>query len=152
MTLTMTLTDEQYAETIAAVKRGDQTSGTFHVYRWCDGSTACVVESEPHGHWRGGYTVDGTEVLRRLLAENERLRAEAKRADEEATKLANSDLATTEQVIRGLRAENARLIAAAPDLLAACEAVAATTWSKNTATIIGEQVRAAIAKAKGETP
>lgn len=46
---------------------------------------------------------------------------------------------------------DARLIAAAPDLLAACEAVAATTWSKNTATIIGEQVRAAIAKAKGET-
>ena len=26
----------------------------------------------------------------------------------------------------------------------------ATTWSKNTATIIGEQVRAAIAKAKGD--
>lgn len=70
----MTLTDEQYAETIAAVKRGDPTLGTFHVYRWCDGSTACAVESEPHGHWRGGYTVDGTEVLRRLLAENERLR------------------------------------------------------------------------------
>ncbi len=46
---------------------------------------------------------------------------------------------------------DARLIAAAPDLLAACEAVSATTWSKNTATIIGEQVRAAIAKAKGET-
>jgi hypothetical protein len=48
-------------------------------------------------------------------------------------------------------AEHARLIAAAPDLLAACEAVAATTWSRNTATIIGKQVRAAIAKAKGET-
>ena len=45
---------------------------------------------------------------------------------------------------------DAYLIAAAPDLLAACEAVAATTWSKNTATIIGERVRAAIAKAKGE--
>lgn len=47
--------------------------------------------------------------------------------------------------------DNGLLIAAAPDLLAACEAVAATTWSRNTATIIGEQVRAAIAKAKGET-
>jgi hypothetical protein len=45
---------------------------------------------------------------------------------------------------------DANLIAAAPDLLAACEAVAATTWSRNTATIIGEQVRAAIAKAKGQ--
>jgi hypothetical protein len=47
--------------------------------------------------------------------------------------------------------EALHLIAAAPDLLAACEAVAATTWSRNTATIIGEQVRAAIAKAKGAT-
>jgi hypothetical protein len=44
-----------------------------------------------------------------LVQEVERLRAEAKRADEEATKLANSELATTEQVIRGLRAENAAL-------------------------------------------
>lgn len=41
-----------------------------------------------------------------LVGEVERLRAEAKRADEEATKLANSDLATTEQVIRALRVEN----------------------------------------------
>lgn len=72
----MTLTDEQYAEAIAAVKRGDPTFGTIHVYRWCDGSTACAVDSKPHGHWRGGYTVDGIEVLRRLLAENERLRAD----------------------------------------------------------------------------
>jgi len=38
-----------------------------------------------------------------------RLCAEAKRADEEATTLANSDLATTEQVVRALRAENERL-------------------------------------------
>lgn len=51
---------------------------------------------------------------------------------------------------RAKKEANARLIAAAPDLLAACEAVAATTWSRNTATIIGEQVRAAIAKAKGK--
>lgn len=41
-----------------------------------------------------------------LVQEIERLRAEAKRADEEATKLANSDLATTEQVVRALRVEN----------------------------------------------
>ena len=41
-----------------------------------------------------------------LVGEVTRLRAEAKRADEEATKLANSDLATTEQVIRALRVEN----------------------------------------------
>jgi hypothetical protein len=44
-----------------------------------------------------------------LVGEVERLRAEAKRADEEATTLANSDLATTEQVVRALRAENAAL-------------------------------------------
>jgi len=38
------------------------------------------------------------------------LREQAKRADDdEATTLANSDLATTEQVVRALRAENARL-------------------------------------------
>jgi hypothetical protein len=41
-----------------------------------------------------------------LVGEVTRLRAEAKRADEEATKLANSDLATTEQVVRALRVEN----------------------------------------------
>jgi len=39
--------------------------------------------------------------------------AEAKRADEEATTLANSDLATTEQVVRALRAEMADLLAGA---------------------------------------
>jgi hypothetical protein len=37
------------------------------------------------------------------------LREQAKRADDEATTLANSDLATTEQVVRALRAENERL-------------------------------------------
>jgi hypothetical protein len=47
--------------------------------------------------------------------EIERLRAEAKRADEEATTLANSDLATTEQVVRALRAENERLRAEVAD-------------------------------------
>lgn len=54
----------------------------------------------------------------------------------------------------GIYAHNAAdvaLIAAAPDLLEACEAVAATTWSCNTAEKIGAQVRAAIKKARGET-
>jgi hypothetical protein len=46
-----------------------------------------------------------------LVGEVTRLRAEAQRADEEATKLANSDLATTEQVIRALRVESRRLAA-----------------------------------------
>lgn len=45
-----------------------------------------------------------------LVQEIERLRGEARRADEEATKLANSGLATTEQIVRALRAENANLI------------------------------------------
>jgi hypothetical protein len=51
-----------------------------------------------------------------LVGEVERLRTEARRADEEAMTLADSDLATTEQVlrfkntvIRALRAENERL-------------------------------------------
>jgi hypothetical protein len=39
------------------------------------------------------------------LRERDEARAEAKRADEEATALANSNLATTEQVVRALRAE-----------------------------------------------
>lgn len=68
----MTITDEQYADVIAALKRGDQTLGTIHVSRWCDGSTACAVETKPlaqHGHWRGGYTVDATEFVLRLLDE-----------------------------------------------------------------------------------
>ena len=50
-----------------------------------------------------------------------------------------------------IKEANAHLIAAAPDLLEACEAVAATTWSRNTAEKIGAQVRAAIKKARGET-
>ena len=56
---------------------------------------------------------------------------------------------TTQHIDADECAANARLIAAAPELLAACEAVAATTWSRNTATLIGEQVRAAIEKARG---
>jgi len=43
------------------------------------------------------------------LRERDEARAEAKRADEEATALANSNLATTEQVLRALRAEVERL-------------------------------------------
>jgi hypothetical protein len=55
-------------------------------------------------------------VIEFVLAENARLRAEAEQADEEATTLANSDLATTEQVVRALRAENERLRAALRDI------------------------------------
>jgi hypothetical protein len=51
-----------------------------------------------------------------LVDEIVRLRAEAKRADDEATTLANSDLATTEQVVRALRAENERLREALTDI------------------------------------
>ena len=53
----------------------------------------------------------GKDDVAWLVGEIERLRGEAERADEEATMLANSDLATTEQVIRVLRAENERLMA-----------------------------------------
>lgn len=68
----MTLTDEQYAEAIAALKQGAQVG----IIYWCDGSTPCAIKAEPHGHWRGEYNVDAGEVMRRLLDENERLRAE----------------------------------------------------------------------------
>lgn len=64
-----------------------------------------------------GYTTTAANDIPKLLDEIERLRAEAERADEEATTLANSDLATTEQVVRALRAENARLRAAAEEVL-----------------------------------
>ena len=57
-----------------------------------------------------------------LVGEVTRLRAEAKRADEEATKLANSDLATTEQVVRALRVENDALRAALEAVMGACDA------------------------------
>jgi hypothetical protein len=45
---------------------------------------------------------------------------------------------------------DAQLIAAAPDMLAALEAVAETTWDGTTAKMLREQVLAAIAKAKGQ--
>jgi hypothetical protein len=72
---TFTLTDEQYAEVLATVKRRDVgvLAGYLHVSRWCDGSTACAVTSEPHGHWRGAYSVRSADVIVRLLDENERL-------------------------------------------------------------------------------
>jgi hypothetical protein len=73
---TVALTDEQYVEVLATVKRRDVgvLAGYLHVSRWCDGSTACAVTSEPHGHWRGAYSVRSADVIVRLLDENERLR------------------------------------------------------------------------------
>lgn len=64
------------------------------------------------GPGEGTWSVFAEKVVEERDAAREevaRLRAEAKRADDEATRLANSDLATTEQVIRALRAENERL-------------------------------------------
>lgn len=63
-----------------------------------------------------GYTLAAANDIPWMLDEIVRLRAEAKRADEEATTLANSDLATTEQVVRALRAENERLRDALHDI------------------------------------
>lgn len=65
-----------------------------------------------NGPGEGTWSVFAEKVVAERDAAREevaRLRAEAKRADEEATALANSDLATTEQVIRALRTENERL-------------------------------------------
>lgn len=68
----------------------------------------------------------GKDDVAWLVGEVERLRAEAKRADEEATELANSDLATTEQVVRALRAEHdaeiKRLRGALYTVMGACDA------------------------------
>ena len=57
---------------------------------------------------------------------------------------------TPEDSDLGCGVMNARLMAAAPDLLAACEAVAETTWDGTTAKMLREQSLAAIAKAKGQ--
>lgn len=65
--------------------------------------------------------------------------------------IASTHGASGSQVIRADEAQaNARLIAAAPDLLAACEAIidAATPWAPDTPALM--MVRAAIAKAKGD--
>jgi hypothetical protein len=45
---------------------------------------------------------------------------------------------------------NARLIAAAPDLLAACESACLTVWAEPQFKHLADKLRATIAKAKGE--
>lgn len=65
---------------------------------------------------------------------------------------ANGFIGDDEGVGRPVRTANAHLIAAAPDLLAACERIAAT-WAVNGVGIYGgaiaDQLLSAIAKAKG---
>lgn len=68
----MTITPEQMTVVLAAAKEG-RLKDRIYIDVWCDGSTACAVGSEPHGHWRGAYSVRSADVIVRLLDENERL-------------------------------------------------------------------------------
>lgn len=86
----------------------DEATPSFSWYLSSVGDSRCPECGAP----QGADLVDRVEVegeLADLRAEVAALRAEAKRADEEATTLANSDLATTEQIVRALRAEVAAL-------------------------------------------
>lgn len=97
-----------------------------------DGACTCgfrarheQVERSPLAPGQRAWGVFAEKMLKERDAAREevaRLRAEAKQADEEATNLANSDLATTEQVIRALRAENERLRKALAAVTDACVA------------------------------
>jgi transcriptional regulator NrdR family protein len=90
----------------------DESTPSFSWYLSAVGESRC-----PECGNKQGVDVERLRAeIEVLQAENERLRAEASRADEEATTLADSDLATTEQVlhfkntvIRSLRSDNERL-------------------------------------------
>jgi hypothetical protein len=70
------LTDALYEETLARVADGNiDLGGTIGLRRWCDGSGPCAVETEPHGHWRGGVSVSTREVVLRLVRERDEARA-----------------------------------------------------------------------------
>lgn len=68
--MTEKLTDALYAETLDRIEDG-HADGSIHVERWCDGSGPCAVETEPHGHWRGGVNVSAREVILRCLKHRE---------------------------------------------------------------------------------
>ncbi|NDD31051.1 MAG: hypothetical protein EB084_22580 [Proteobacteria bacterium] len=74
--MTEKLTDALYEEALARVADGNiDLGGTIGLRRWCDGSGPCAVETEPHGHWRGGVSVSTREVVLRLLRERDEARA-----------------------------------------------------------------------------
>jgi hypothetical protein len=73
--MTEKLTDALYEETLARVEDGNIDASRIVVFRWCDGSGPCAVETEPHGHWRGGVSVSTREVVLRLVRERDEARA-----------------------------------------------------------------------------
>jgi hypothetical protein len=74
--MTEKLTDALYEETLARIADGHiDLGGTIGLRRWCDGSGPCAVETEPHGHWRGGVSVSTREVVLRLVRERDEARA-----------------------------------------------------------------------------
>jgi hypothetical protein len=73
--MTEKLTDALYEEALARVADGNiDLGGTIGLRRWCDGSGPCAVETEPHGHWRGGVSVSTREVVLRLVRERDEAR------------------------------------------------------------------------------
>lgn len=83
--MTEKLTDALYEETLARVADGNiDLGGTIGLRRWCDGSGPCAVETEPHGHWRGGVSVSTREVVLRLVRERDEARASFTRQQVEA--------------------------------------------------------------------
>ena len=73
--MTEKLTDALYEETLARVADGNIDVSRIGLRRWCDGSGPCAVETEPHGHWRGGVSVSTREVVLRLVRERDEARA-----------------------------------------------------------------------------
>jgi hypothetical protein len=73
--VTEKLTDALYEEALARVADGNIDVSRIGLRRWCDGSGPCAVETEPHGHWRGGVSVSTREVVLRLVRERDEARA-----------------------------------------------------------------------------
>ena len=96
--MTEKLTDALYEETLARIADGHiDCGGTIGLRRWCDGSGPCAVETEPHGHWRGGVGVSTREVVLRLVRERDEARASFTRLLDENLRLreALADIART---------------------------------------------------------
>lgn len=84
-------TPDQMTAVLAAAKEG-RLKDKLYIDVWCDGSTACAVETEPpaqHGHWRGGYSVAADEVILRLKEERDAAQFEVKRLRAEADTMRN---------------------------------------------------------------
>lgn len=73
----MTITPDHMTAVLVAAKDG-RLKDKLYIDVWCDGSTACAVETAPHGHWRGGYSVAADQVILRLKEERDDARAKVR--------------------------------------------------------------------------